>query len=59
MGSKVIRPSGRIKLWKSLGALDARVGRTLLSDAFDFDLDFAEDEQEVCSTVEERRFSAA
>jgi hypothetical protein len=37
----------------------ARVGRTLLSDAFDVDLDLAEDEREVCSTVEERRFSAA
>jgi hypothetical protein len=29
------------------------------SDAFDLDLDFAEDEQDACSTVEERRFSAA
>jgi hypothetical protein len=35
------------------------VGRTLLSDAFDVDLDFAEDEEDVCSIVEERRFSAA
>jgi hypothetical protein len=35
------------------------VGRTLLSDAFDLVLDFAEDEQDLCSTVEERRFSAA
>jgi hypothetical protein len=35
------------------------VGRTLLSDAFDLDLEVAEDEQDVCSTVEERRFSAA
>jgi hypothetical protein len=43
------------------------VGRTLLlapsavegSDAFDLDLDFAEDDQDVCSNVEERRFSAA
>ena len=37
----------------------ASVGRTLLSDAFDFDLDLAEDEQDVCSTVEDQRFSAA
>ena len=36
-----------------------RVGRTLLSDAFDFDRDFTEHEQDACSTVEERRFSAA
>jgi hypothetical protein len=35
------------------------VGRTLLSDAFDFDLDLAEDKQDAWSTVEERRFSAA
>ncbi len=35
------------------------VGRTLLSDAFDLDLDFAENEQDVRSSVEERRFSAA
>jgi len=34
-------------------------GRTLLPDAFDLDLDFAEDDQDVCSNVEERRFSAA
>ncbi len=53
--------------WESLGTMDARVGRTLLpalseaegSDAFDLDLDSAEDEQDVRSTVEERRFSAA
>jgi hypothetical protein len=37
----------------------ASVGRTLLSDAFDVDLDLAEDKQDACSTVEERRFSAA
>jgi hypothetical protein len=35
------------------------VGRTLLSDAFDVDFDFAEDEQDEWSTVEERRLSAA
>jgi hypothetical protein len=35
------------------------VGRTLLSDAFDVDLDLAEDKQDARSTVEERRFSAA
>jgi hypothetical protein len=40
------------------------VGRTLLSDAFDVDLafaedDLAEDEQDARSTVKERRFSAA
>jgi hypothetical protein len=35
------------------------VARTLLSDAFDLDLDLAKDEQDACSTVEERRFSAA
>ena len=43
------------------------MGRTLLpalsaaegSDAFDLDLDSVEDGQDVCSTVEERRFSAA
>jgi hypothetical protein len=34
-----------------------RVGRTLLSDASDFDLDPAENEQDACSIVEERRFS--
>jgi hypothetical protein len=45
----------------------ASVGRTLLpalseaegSDAFDVDLDLAEDKQDVRSTVEERRYSAA
>jgi len=35
------------------------VGQTLLSDAFDLDLDLAEDEQDARSTVKERRFSAA
>ena len=37
----------------------ARVGRTLLSDAFDLDLDFAGARPELCNPVEERRFSAA
>jgi hypothetical protein len=35
------------------------VGRTLLSNAFDFDLDLADDEQDGYSTVEERLFNAA
>ncbi len=37
----------------------ARVGRTLLSDAFDLDLDFAGARPELCNPEEERRFSAA
>jgi len=50
----------KINLWKSLGPPIARVGRTLLWSAFDLDLDFAkddfaEDEQDSRSTVEERR----
>jgi hypothetical protein len=40
----------------------ARVARTLLSDAFDLDFDFEfrlAPTTAACSTVEERRFSAA
>jgi hypothetical protein len=54
--------SGRARVHscrKSLRTQIASVGRTLLSNAFDFDLDLADDEQDGYSTVEERLFNAA